>query len=76
MTADLSGKRYGRWLVLSPAGQRSYHCSMWNCRCDCGTERVVAAGNLKHGGSRSCGCLKRELTKQRWPEARAARGES
>lgn len=30
------------------------------CRCECGNEPRILVGNLKRGGSRSCGCLKRE----------------
>lgn len=29
----------------------------WICRCDCGTERRVAADNLHAGSSASCGCV-------------------
>jgi hypothetical protein len=33
-------------------------------RCDCGTERVVVAGNLLSGNTKSCGCLHRERASQ------------
>jgi hypothetical protein len=32
----------------------------WLCRCDCGTEKIVSAGNLRSGHTQSCGCLWRE----------------
>jgi len=32
----------------------------WLCMCECGTERRVFGGDLKRGGSVSCGCLMRE----------------
>jgi hypothetical protein len=52
---DLTGRRFGRWLVLSwHARRRKAH--LWLCRCDCGTERAVEAGQLRSGHSKSCGC--------------------
>lgn len=59
---DLSGHRYGRWTVIVPAisGPRS-----WVCRCDCGFYRFVSACHLRTGKSRSCGCLKDELARNR-----------
>lgn len=48
---DLSGQKFGRWTVISYVGHRK-----WNCRCTCGTERVVQGTHLKSGASKSCGC--------------------
>ena len=63
---DLTGRKYGRWTVLhradsyvEPSGRKA---TMWHCRCDCGVERDIRAGTLKNGSSRSCGCLKQEIT--------------
>ena len=36
----------------------------WRCRCKCGTETLVSASNLNGGNSRSCGCLRKETTRQ------------
>lgn len=62
---DLTGQRFGRWIVLyrveskiEPSGNKT---TRWHCKCDCGTERDLSAGTLKSGSSRSCGCLKREI---------------
>ena len=59
-----NGQRFGRWTVLdrvaaTPRGERKYFC-----RCDCGTERYVLERSLKHGGSQSCGCLRKERAHQ------------
>jgi hypothetical protein len=54
---DLAGMRFGRLAVLSralPLGNRTTYL----CRCDCGTERPVAAHALHKGKVLSCGCLK------------------
>lgn len=66
---DLTGKKFGRLIVtskadghISPNGQRR---TMWNCKCNCGNEVTVWAYSLKSGGTKSCGCLKRELSGER-----------
>jgi hypothetical protein len=56
---DLTGKSFERWTVLS-FSHKEGKAVYWLCRCACGTERAVFVGDLKRGGSRSCGCLKRE----------------
>lgn len=50
------GKRYARWTVIEYVGK-----GKWRCKCDCGNEADVWVSSLTHGGSQSCGCLKREL---------------
>lgn len=60
--ATSPGARYGRWLVIQPATANKYCQKQWICRCDCGNERVIAQGDLRRGTSRSCGCLKLELS--------------
>lgn len=50
------GSRFGRWVVTeASSGPRTW------CRCDCGTEKVVATKTLRSGKSRSCGCQRRDL---------------
>lgn len=34
------------------------------CRCDCGNEKVILASSLLNHGTRSCGCLNREVAKR------------
>jgi hypothetical protein len=53
----------GRWTVIGDPVYNKKHFK-WRvpCQCECGTERVVAFKSLINGESRSCGCLKRELT--------------
>ena len=33
----------------------------WAVRCDCGVCFTTSARNLVHGGTRSCGCLRRDM---------------
>lgn len=55
---DLTGRRFGRWIVLNRTtncSDRDHH-TRWNCKCDCGTHRMVIGTSLSNGQSRSCGC--------------------
>ena len=56
---DLSGKRYGKIVVLERAENRGKH-TMWKCKCDCGNYTITGASELKSGTTKSCGCLKFE----------------
>lgn len=58
---NLVGQRFGRLLVLERVGSSKYKEAIWKCRCDCGNEINVVAGELKKGSTRSCGCLKKEV---------------
>lgn len=60
--ASLVGERFGRLVVLSFAGNNRHSQSTWLCRCDCGIEKVASIGTLKSGATRSCGCLRREVS--------------
>lgn len=58
LRADLTGIRVGRLLVLDFAELRKGK-PHWNCRCDCGVEKAVAASSLMHKTTISCGCKRR-----------------
>lgn len=67
---ELAGQVFGRWTVIAEAAPRrnangEVHGSYWLCRCECGTEREVVAGNLRKGLTTSCGCRNREVTAAR-----------
>jgi hypothetical protein len=57
---DLTGKRFGRLLVISRAANRGAQV-VWLCRCDCGVEKEARGNNLLSGCTTSCGCASREL---------------
>ena len=59
------GARFGRYIVASKAPPSQGQRGQWLCRCDCGTEKAVAAGQLRKGTTRSCGCLRREIVRDR-----------
>ena len=67
---DLTGRRFGRLLVLGREGTYYYDdgfvaVPLWRCRCDCGRETVVQGPCLRRGTTRSCGCLQRESMRKR-----------
>jgi|GEM_PF-464541 len=59
---DLTGERFGHWLVLSKDEANTKKNVYWICRCDCGTIRSVAGTSLRGGISVSCGCEKDKKT--------------
>lgn len=61
---DLVGQNFGRWVVLSYAGNDPRR-KKWTCRCSCGTEKIVREDHLRGNVSKSCGCLSAELAGMR-----------
>ena len=60
---DLTGQRFGRLTVLyrdDSFAKDGHAC--WICQCDCGALVPVRSSLLRQGGTRSCGCLARDLT--------------
>lgn len=59
----LAGRKFTRLLVV---GQSDITASngerKWECRCDCGNMVLVQEGALKRGKTRSCGCLRAEVS--------------
>ena len=58
---ELSGKRFGRFIVLSYLRNNKHGRSIWECLCDCGTRKEVLGFCLKRGTTVSCGCYGREI---------------
>lgn len=55
---DETGNTYGKLTVLCRDGNNSYGQAMWRCQCECGTITTVSGGQLRSGGTRSCGCTR------------------
>src|SRR6266705_2962641 len=51
---DITGARFGSWLVVHYAGKRGQD-GAWCCKCDCGFWAIVVGVNLKSGKTLSCG---------------------
>lgn len=59
---DITGQRFGRLTVLSFEGYDLSNTAMWRVRCDCGTEFVTRGTHIRSGATRSCGCLRNEIS--------------
>ena len=59
---DITGQRFGRLLALERVGTDNTRNSLWLCRCDCGVEVIVKSASLRSGNTRSCGCLRKEVS--------------
>ena len=55
---DETGNRYGKLTVVSYYGQNKHKQRMWNCKCDCGKNKIILGHCLRAGHSKSCGCLR------------------
>lgn len=53
---------YGRWTVIADVGYSKSRHKLLLCRCECGTEKIIQESNLKEGRTRSCGCLRKEVS--------------
>lgn len=59
---DLTGHKFTRLVALfpAPAPDKTY----WICRCRCGREVAVPVARLRSENTRSCGCLKSEMSRE------------
>lgn len=62
---SMLGQKIGRWTIVSVDKSRKAY---YNCVCDCGTHKSVSKHSLKHGQTKSCGCLKINSRKKRSKE--------
>lgn len=62
---DLSGKRFGKLVVVKRAPNRIQKSGqfkvMWECQCDCGNVKDINSFDLKSGATKSCGCMHNEI---------------
>lgn len=79
---DLTGKKFGKLLVLGTSEERIRNVLSWGCVCDCGNTKTVAGPDLRMGDVQSCGCMrwqgtKKDVTGQKrgWLTALSSTGE-
>lgn len=53
---DLTGKRFGKLLVIQQANEKIRNQLCWICKCDCGNTIVAIGNKLKSNRKTSCGC--------------------
>lgn len=57
---DLTGKRFGKLVVLDKTENRKRGAYLWRCQCDCGNICEKPTGELNSGCATSCGCSWRQ----------------
>ena len=61
-SVDITNQRFGRLTVIACNGRDHRGHMHYLCRCDCNAEKIIARNSLLHGRSKSCGCLRKEVT--------------
>lgn len=62
---DITGRKFGRLTALKihlEEGKRT----QWLCKCECGNEKLIPLSSLSSGKGKSCGCLRKELTGEKF----------
>lgn len=60
---NLTGLKFNRLTVLKyshTAKKKIY----WECKCSCGNVVIVQTSGLKNGHTKSCGCLRKEISRK------------
>lgn len=60
---DLTGQKFGRLTVIKLHGLDKRNKALWECKCDCGSEKtvIVSNSNLRNWKLPSCGCWAKEV---------------
>lgn len=61
---DISGMEFGRLTVLNKTNYKGKN-TKWLCQCRCGNTIEVSKPNLISGNTKSCGCLNKEIIKEK-----------
>lgn len=62
---NISKKKFGRLTAIKPTAKASPNGSIiWECLCECGNTAYVDAGELLGGRVASCGCLRRDTSRE------------
>lgn len=51
---DLTGYVFGSWVVVGRGENSKYREVVWNCKCKCGSVRLVRSSSLRNGTSWRC----------------------
>ena len=62
---DLTGMKFGRLTVIKEDGKDKHGNILWFCQCECGGTALVTSYRLTKGISKSCGCLYKDMMKDR-----------
>lgn len=53
---DLTGKKFGKLLVIKQSDLYKNNHILWVCKCECGNEYLVRGQSLRSGKTTHCGC--------------------
>lgn len=59
------GDKYNRLTAIEFHHRGKNSQQYWLFKCDCGNKKVLCASAVKHGDTKSCGCLKIEKARER-----------
>lgn len=62
---DLTNKKFGFWKALKRSDRKNYNGYFWICECECGLTKEVHIRHLQLGVSKSCGCKKKDNTREK-----------
>lgn len=57
---DIAGQKFGRLTAIERAYDANNNYVGWLCKCECGNTITVPMDRLKRGGTKSCGCYKKD----------------
>lgn len=57
--SDITGKRFHMLTAVCRDMKNPSKQTHWFFKCDCGTVKSIAMGNVTHGTTKSCGCFNR-----------------
>ncbi len=61
---EMQGRRFGILTVVNRSDNSKGGKARWLCMCDCGNEKVIYGGSLRSGKTKSCGCIRKEVSKK------------
>lgn len=64
---NIINQKFGKLTVIKKIGIDKFKNSLWLCKCDCGNEKIGSAKALKYGDLKSCGCLRKDKFKNKYP---------
>lgn len=74
---DIQGMKFGRLTAIEREARVPHgHAVQWKCICDCGNVVIVNGSRLRRGITQSCGCLQKELARERTGKLMKKHGDS
>jgi hypothetical protein len=53
------GRKFGQLTIVKFSGRDKHRHILYNCKCDCGREKIASRSSLKNGDTKTCGCRSR-----------------